>query len=86
MILTFHAPYACINYDGPALDRATKLSELTGLKLKKDIGYKISGSMGIYYGIERNIPVITMELSVMDSSQWNRNKAGLLDLLKIKVK
>jgi murein peptide amidase A len=86
LILTYHAPYACINYDGPTLDRAAKLSQMTGLKLKKDIGYKISGSMGIYFGTERNIAVITMELPGVDIPQWDRSKSGLLDLLQIKGK
>ena len=32
------------------------------MNVKKDIGYPTPGSFGTYAGIERNIPIITIEL------------------------
>lgn len=62
VILTIHAPYKVVNYDGPAQIYAEKISEIIGYKTSNDIGYPTPGSMGNYFGVERNIPIITLEL------------------------
>lgn len=62
MILTLHAPYKVVNYDGPAKEIAEKISEIIGYPSSTDIGYPTPGSFGTYSGIERNIPTITLEL------------------------
>lgn len=62
LILTIHAPYKVVNYDGPAEVYAEKISEITGYETSSDIGYPTPGSMGNYFGVERNIPIITLEL------------------------
>lgn len=60
-ILTLHSPYAVVNYDGPAADIASKISEFTDYPIQENIGYPTPGSFGTYCGIERHIPVITLE-------------------------
>lgn len=62
VILTLHAPYKVVNYDGPAKDIAEKISEIINYPATTDIGYPTPGSFGTYAGIERNIPTITLEL------------------------
>lgn len=62
-ILSIHAPFEIVNYDGPAKEVAEKVSELTGYKVQADIGYPTPGSFGNYCGVERNLPIITLELS-----------------------
>ena len=62
LILTLHAPYKVVNYDGNALVYAKEISKLTGYPVSSDIGYPTPGSFGTYAGIEKNIPVITLEL------------------------
>ena len=62
LILTLHTPYKVVNYDGPAQDIAHKISEIIGYPVQSDIGYPTPGSFGTYAGIERNIPIITLEL------------------------
>lgn len=62
LILTLHAPYKIVNYDGPAQDIAQKISDIISYPVEKSIGYPTPGSFGTYYGVERNIPVITLEL------------------------
>lgn len=62
VILTFHAPYKVVNYDGPAEELAKNISAIIGYPTSCDIGYPTPGSFGTYAGIERNIPTITLEL------------------------
>ena len=61
-ILTLHAPFRIVNYDGPAKDVAEKISEIIKYPVEASIGYPTPGSFGTYCGIERNIPTITLEL------------------------
>jgi murein peptide amidase A len=62
IILTLHAPYKVVNYDGPAGKIAQDISEIINYPTSNDIGYSTPGSLGTYAGIERNIPIITLEL------------------------
>lgn len=66
-ILSIHAPFKIVNYDGPAEILAKKISELTNYPLQADIGYPTPGSFGNYAGVERNIPIITLELDENDT-------------------
>jgi len=61
-ILTLHAPYKVVNFDGPAQELAEKISEIINYPAQSDIGYPTPGSFGTYVGVERNIPTITLEL------------------------
>ena len=60
-IITLHAPYKIVNYDGPAEKLAEKISKIVEYPTESDIGYPTPGSFGTYSGIERNIPTITIE-------------------------
>lgn len=62
VILSLHAPYKVVNYDGPAENYAEKISEIIKYPTSNDIGYPTPGSFGNYCGVERNIPTITLEL------------------------
>ena len=62
LILTLHAPYKIVNYDGPAKEISEKISEITGYPVEESIGYPTPGSFGTWAGIERNIPTVTLEL------------------------
>jgi len=61
-ILTLHAPYKVVNYDGPAEQWAQEVSKIIGYPVEASIGYPTPGSFGTYAGIERKIPTITLEL------------------------
>lgn len=61
-ILTIHAPYKVVNYDGPAKEIAKKISKIIGYPAEGSIGYPTPGSFGTYCGVERNIQTITLEL------------------------
>ena len=61
-IITIHAPYKVVNYDGPAQKLAEKISSIIGYPATSDIGYPTPGSFGTYCGVERQIPTITIEI------------------------
>ena len=75
-VLSIHAPFKIVNYDGPAKELADKISELTGYPVQADIGYPTPGSFGNYAGVERQIPTITLELpeDVTNEDLWIVNK------------
>ncbi len=62
LIITLHAPYKIVNYDGPAEEIAEKISKIIKYPVEASIGYPTPGSFGTYAGIERQIPTITLEL------------------------
>ena len=62
VILTLHAPYKIVNFDGEGKELAEKISEIIGYPVEESIGYPTPGSFGTWAGIERNIPTITLEL------------------------
>lgn len=62
IILTLHAPYKIVNYDGPAEKLAEAISKIMNYPVEKSIGYPTPGSFGTWAGIERNIQTITLEL------------------------
>lgn len=62
VIFTIHAPYKVVNFDGPAQEIAQEISKIIGYPVQSDIGYPTPGSFGTYAGVERNIPIITLEL------------------------
>ena len=64
-IITIHAPFKIVNYDGPEEKTHTlaeEISKITGYPIQKDIGYSTPGSFGTYAGLEKEIPTITIEV------------------------
>lgn len=62
LILTLHAPFKVVNYDGEAKEICEKISEIIHYPVEASIGYPTPGSFGTYAGIEHGIPTITLEL------------------------
>lgn len=62
LILSFHAPFCTVNFDGDALEYAKEISKIINYPVQEDIGYPTPGSFGTYCGVERKIPTITLEL------------------------
>ncbi len=62
LILSLHAPFCTVNFDGDALKYAEKISKIINYPVQEDIGYPTPGSFGTYCGVERKIPTITLEL------------------------
>ena len=62
LILTLHAPFKVVNYDGNAKAIAQIISEIIKYPVEESIGYPTPGSFGTWAGIEKGIPTITLEL------------------------
>ena len=62
IILTLHAPYKIVNYDGPFSTIVEKISQIMQYPIETSIGYPTPGSFGTWAGIEKNILTITLEL------------------------
>lgn len=67
VIITLHAPYKVVNYDGPAQEIARKIAHIIDYPVEANIGYPTPGSFGTYAGVERSIPTITLELDEFES-------------------
>lgn len=82
-IITIHAPYKTVNYDGPAEILAQKISDIIGYPPSSDIGYATPGSFGTYCGKERQIPTITIEIDEdEDMNKLNEKFYELFEYLK----
>jgi len=61
-VVAVHAPFACVNYDGPAADWAAAVAQASGWPVRASIGYATPGSLGIWLGVDRGLPIVTLEL------------------------
>jgi protein MpaA len=61
-VIAVHAPFACVNYDGPARAWAERVARACGWPVQEDIGYPTPGSLGSWLGRDRGWPVLTIEL------------------------
>jgi len=70
----------CNNYDGPAKTIAELMSAKNGYPAAANIGYPTPGSLGSYAGIDRQIPMITLELprDLPGDQAWTQNRAALV--------
>jgi protein MpaA len=61
-VIAVHAPFACVNYDGPARAWAAAVAGACGWPVRENIGYPTPGSLGSWLGRDRGWPVLTLEL------------------------
>ena len=63
-LITLHTPYNVLNYDGPTSAKALAeaMAAVNGMPVEADIGYATPGSFGTYYGKERQLDIVTVEL------------------------
>ncbi len=82
LIISLHAPLHVINYDGPAKGIADRMAARNGYRVTDSIGYATPGSLGTYAGVERNIPMITLELPHVSADEaWEQNRDALIEVL-----
>ena len=64
VILTLHAPYKIVNFDGNKDNFyiVEKISKIMNYPIEETIGYPTPGSFGTWAGIEKGILTITLEL------------------------
>jgi predicted deacylase len=70
----------CNNWDGPAEHVAELMSKHNGYPPAATMGYPTPGSLGSYAGIDRQIPMITLELprDATGDQAWRENREALL--------
>lgn len=78
IILTLHAPLTCVNFDGPAKDLSEKIAKYCQYPVIKNLGYATPGSFGTYCGVERNIPIITLEYDNTETNESIYAKTRLI--------
>jgi len=61
-VVAVHAPFGCVNFDGPAGGWAARVAAACGWPVRADLGYPTPGSLGSWLGIDRGLPVLTLEL------------------------
>lgn len=61
-IITLHAALGCVNWDGPGEELARVISGVNGYPLCSYLGYETPGSLGTLMGIDKKLPVVTIEL------------------------
>jgi hypothetical protein len=78
-VVAVHAPFACVNFDGPAAAWAAAVAAACGWPARADIGYPTPGSLGSWLGIDRGMPVLTLELPPGPLEGFRRQAATALD-------
>jgi protein MpaA len=70
----------CNNYDGPAQHIAELMSRYNSYPATPTIGYPTPGSLGSWAGIDRQIPMITLELprKLPGDQAWPNNRQAIL--------
>ncbi len=73
IILSIHAPFKIVNYDGPAFEISNQIAQIIKYPVQGDIGYPTPGSFGTYCGVERKIPTITLELGEDEAFEFQKD-------------
>jgi protein MpaA len=76
----------CNNYDGPAQALAETMARRNRYPVRAAIGYPTPGSLGTWAGVERGIPIVTLELpsSASPKACWEQNCLALLEALTLR--
>jgi protein MpaA len=78
-IITVHATYRMVNWDGCSEQLAKEMAERCGYPAESDMGYPTPGSFGAKYGCEQNLEVITLESPylMVDEAAWLETRSAL---------
>jgi murein peptide amidase A len=80
-IISVHAmAQPCNNYDGPGAHLAQLMSLTNGYPVRPNMGYPTPGSLGTWAGVDRQIPIVTLELPARQRGEdgWKDNREALL--------
>ena len=76
--IILHQFMNCVQYDGTGVKLATFISKYTDQKLLDNIGYKTEGSIGSYFGDDKQKEVVTIELPENPSDSLQQNLINAL--------
>ncbi|MBM3461195.1 MAG: murein peptide amidase A [Armatimonadetes bacterium] len=85
-IVSVHAPFDLINYDGPAAMLAEAMSAASGQGIAPNLGYPTPGSLGTYAGLYLGIPIVTLELPDGAADEWPRQEKALLEVIRFRAR
>jgi protein MpaA len=81
-----HTTDPCNNFDGPAAASklALAMTAHNDYPTMASIGYPTPGSLGSWAGIDRGIPIITLELPAKESgpAAWEHNREAILAFIR----
>ena len=77
--IAVHAPFACVNYDGPAAAWAEAVAAACGWPARGEIGYPTPGSFGSWLGVDRGLPILTLELPPGPLAQFRSQATAGVD-------
>jgi protein MpaA len=80
-VVAVHAPLECVNYDGPpaALRWAREVAAACGWPARGDLGYPTPGSLGSWLGLDRGLPILTLELPPGPHAAFGQAASAALD-------
>jgi protein MpaA len=84
LIISIHSmEKPCNNYDGPAQAVAETMARHNGYPATPTIGYPTPGSLGSWAGIDRQIPMVTLELprKLPGDQAWQNNRDAILSAI-----
>ena len=88
-VISIHSPLRCNNHDGPpaALALAQLMAKHNGYPVQSSISYATPGSFGTWAGVDRGIPVVTLELPPHTPGEraWTQNKTALLESIRAPI-
>jgi murein peptide amidase A len=78
-LISVHATYRMVNWDGRGETLARELAERCGYPAEGDMGYPCPGSFGTKYGVERGLEVVTIESPFLlaDEQGWFELRTAL---------
>ena len=90
IIISIHSDLHLIDYDGPARNLALMYADKTGYKFVESVGYETPGSFGTWAGVERQIPLITVETWRGDTEEklekiWQELRPAFYETLTFKL-
>ncbi len=81
-IISVHEPFKVNNFDNAeGRPLAEAMAEHNGYPVRGDIGYPTPGSFGTWAGIERKIPMVTLEIE-SGAGAWKKNREALLAAIR----
>ncbi|MBI3272484.1 MAG: DUF2817 domain-containing protein [Planctomycetes bacterium] len=83
-ILSIHSPLRMNNYDGPAGEGlARAMAAQNGYPVRSSIGYPTPGSFGTWAGLERGLPMVTLEVE-RGAAGTEKNVAAVLAAIRLR--
>jgi len=78
-IISIHDDLRMNNINGPARQLGELLEKYNKYPVTEDVGYPTPGSFGNYGGLEKNIPLVTLELpDIWPGKAWQQNRDALI--------